>query len=63
MVYLAVIGLMNHYTHIQYTETKVNAFPFKDIYLKAYRNKPHIKSYRHLVPNLYNMKDILAIFL
>ena len=46
------------YPHI---ETKVNSFPQKDIYLQAYRNKSHIKSYRHIAPQLYSIKYILAI--
>ena len=44
-----------------YIEEKVCSFPQKDIYLKAYRNKSHIKSYRHIVPQLYSLKYILAI--
>ena len=44
-----------------YIETKSCSFPPKDIYLQAYRNKSHIKSYRHIIPQHYNLKYILAI--
>ena len=44
-----------------YIEQKVNAFPQKEQYLQAARNKSHIKSYRHIIPQLYSIKYILAV--